>query len=73
MAVDEAATLLKTTWETVSATVGGLVTAALGHLPAPGEVITIGDYELEVEQVTDRAIRSVLARRVTPEPVEVHD
>lgn len=73
MAVDEAATVLNTIWETDSATVGGLVTEALGHLPSPGEVITIGDYEFEVERVTDRAIGSVLARRVTPEPVEVHD
>jgi putative hemolysin len=73
MAVDEAATFLKTTWETDSATVGGLVTAALGHLPSPGEVITIGDYEFEVERVRDRAIGSVLARRVTSEPVQVHD
>jgi CBS domain containing-hemolysin-like protein len=73
MAVDEAATLLNTMWETDSATVGGLVTAALGHLPSPGEVVTIGDYEFEVERVTDRAIASVLARRVTAEPVEVHD
>jgi len=73
MAVDEAATLLKTAWDTDSATVGGLVTAALGHLPAAEEITTIGDYEFEVERVADRAIRSVLARRVTPEPVEVHD
>ena len=34
MAVDDAATLLETTWETDAATVGGLVTEALGHLPA---------------------------------------
>jgi putative hemolysin len=73
MAVDEAATLLNTAWETDSATVGGLVTAALGHLPASGEVTTIGDYEFEVERVAERAIESVLARRVTPEPVEVDD
>ena len=37
MAVDDAATLLETTWETDATTVGGLVTEALGHLPAPGE------------------------------------
>jgi CBS domain containing-hemolysin-like protein len=73
MAVDDAATLLRTTWETDSATVGGLVTAALGHLPVSGEVATIGDYEFEVEGVVQRAIESVLARRVTPEPVEVHE
>ena len=73
MAVDDAAALLNTTWETDSATVGGLVTAALGHLPAPGETTTVGDYEFEVERVADRAIESVLAKRVTPEPVEVHE
>jgi putative hemolysin len=73
MAVDDAASLLKTTWETDSATVGGLVTAALGHLPSAGAVATIGEYEFEVERVVDRAIRSVLAKRVTPEPVEVHE
>src|SRR5215204_6142026 len=35
MAVDDAAAALKTEWETEATTVGGLVTAALGHLPAP--------------------------------------
>ena len=52
------------------AIVGGLVTAALGHLPAPGEVTEAGDYEFEVERVADRAIESVIARRLTPEPAE---
>src|SRR6187397_2008276 len=33
MTVDDAATLLRTTWETDATTLGGLVTAALGHLP----------------------------------------
>jgi CBS domain containing-hemolysin-like protein len=73
MGVDDAATLLHTVWETESATVGGLVTAALGHLPAPHEVATIGDYEFEVERVANRAIESVIARRLTPEPVEANE
>jgi putative hemolysin len=73
MAVDDAATLLKTTWETDSATVGGLVTAALGHLPVPGETVAIGDYEFEVERVAQRAVESVAARRLTPEPVEAEE
>jgi len=67
MAVDDAAVLLHTRWDTDATTVGGLVTAALGHLPSAGDRATIGDYEFEVERVTDRALDSVLARRVVPE------
>ena len=70
MAVDDAATALRTTWDTDATTVGGVVTAALGHLPRPGETATIGDYEFEIERVADRAVESVLARRVAPEPPE---
>ena len=70
MAVDDAATLLRTRWETESSTVGGLVTGALGHLPLAGETVTIGDYEFEVERVAERAVETVLARRITPEPAE---
>lgn len=64
MPVDDAATLLETAWETEATTVGGLVTAALGELPAPGDRVTLGEHEFEVERTTDRAIDSVLARRV---------
>lgn len=67
MAVDDAAVLLNSEWDTDATTVGGLVTAALGHLPVSGERATVGDYEFEVERVTDRALDSVLARRVVPE------
>jgi CBS domain containing-hemolysin-like protein len=70
MAVDDAAALLRTQWESDATTVGGLVTAALGHLAAPGERVQIGDYEFEVERVADRALESVLARRVVPEETE---
>jgi putative hemolysin len=70
MAVDDAATLLNTTWDSDATTVGGLVTSGLGHLPTVGETVTIGDYEFEVERAAERAIESVLARRVTPEPEE---
>ena len=70
MAVDDAATLLRTSWETEASTVGGLVTAALGHLPAPGEVVTIGAYEFEVERVAERALQSVIARRAVTETAE---
>lgn len=73
LGVDDAAVLLRTSWETDATTIGGLVTAALGHLPAPGEVVVIGDYEFEVERVADRALQSVLARRIAPEPVETNE
>ena len=71
--VHDAAALLKTSWETDAATIGGLITAALGRLPAPGDRAGIGDYEFEVERVADRAVEFVLARRVVPEPAEADE
>jgi Mg2+/Co2+ transporter CorC len=62
--VDHAAAALRTTWETDAATVGGLVTGALGHLPVSGETVRIGDFEIEVERVAERAVETVIARRV---------
>jgi CBS domain containing-hemolysin-like protein len=70
MGVDDAAQQLQTTWETAAATVGGLVTEALGHLPGEGETVTIGDYEFEVERVADRTPQSVTARRMSPATAE---
>ena len=70
MAVDNAATALRATWETAAATVGGLVTEALGHLPASGETVRIGNYDIEVERVAERAVESVIARRVHAEDDE---
>lgn len=64
LAVDDAATLLRTHWDTEATTVGGLVTAALGHLPAVGEEVMVGDFEFVVERVARRAVESVVARRV---------
>ena len=72
MTVDDAATLLRTTWETDATTLGGLVTAALGHLPLAGERVMLGDYEVEVECVAERAIETVLARRTAPAPRPEH-
>jgi putative hemolysin len=70
MAVDDAAVLLEASWDTDATTVGGMVTAALGHLPIAGERATIGDYEFEVEQVVDRALESVLVTPVKPRDEE---
>ena len=67
MTVDDAATALRTVWDTDATTVGGLVTEILGHLPVPGEVARLGDYELEVERVADRAVETVLAHSVRPD------
>jgi CBS domain containing-hemolysin-like protein len=64
MAVDDAAIALRTVLETDAATVGGLVTAALGHLPHASETVRIGDYEFEVERVAEKAVETVIARRV---------
>ena len=70
MTVVDAASVLRAEWETDATTVAGLVTAALGHLPAPGEKVSVGDYEFEVERIADRAIDSVLARRFASDEAE---
>ena len=73
MAVDDAAALLDTIWETDGTTVGGLVAGALGHLPAAGEVVTIGDFEFEVERVVERAVESVIVQRMTAKRDEARE
>jgi CBS domain containing-hemolysin-like protein len=67
MAVDDAAALLNASWSTEAATVGGLVTTALGRLPMPGDRVVVGDCELEVERVADRAVATLLASPVRSE------
>ena len=64
MAVDDAAAILRTQWETDATTVGGLVTEALGHLPGAGEIAVAGEFEFTVERLDGRALQSVLARRL---------
>ena len=66
MAVEDAAAALDTPIETDATTVGGYVTEALGRLPAPGDTVTIDGYSFRVERVTDRAVDSVVATRITP-------
>ena len=70
MAVDDAAVALRTVLETDAATVGGLVTAALGHLPLAGETVRIGDFEFEIEQVEEKAVETVIARRAKSDTEE---
>ena len=64
MPVEDAATFLGTTWETTAATVNGVITEALGHLPTTGERASIGDFEFLVENVHRRAVVTALARRI---------
>jgi putative hemolysin len=64
MAIQDAATTLDTEWETDAATVGGMVIEGLGHLPTPGEIVDIGTFEFEIEAVADRAVESVLVRKL---------
>ena len=45
-------------------TLGGFIYKQLGRVPTTGEILTIGDLELKVEQVSGRRIRKVLARRI---------
>ena len=65
--------LLLATFRSDATTVGGLVTEALGHLPSPGERVTIGEHEFEVERVVDRAVESIVARRLVPATTEERD
>ncbi|HET6764873.1 MAG TPA: hemolysin family protein [Longimicrobiaceae bacterium] len=56
-----------------SDTVGGRVTEALGHLPEPGERVTVCGVEMEVEAVVGHAVASVLAAPLEEEREEERD
>ena len=65
LSVDDAAGLLDIDpWNTDATTVGGLVVAELGHLPAAGESVRLGDFELMVERIAGHAVETVIARRI---------
>lgn len=59
MTVDDASSLLRAEWKTDATTVGGMVTAELGHLPVSGETVTIGAHQFVVERVAERAVEWV--------------
>lgn len=67
MRLHEAREYLGAGWEGTSATVGGHVIEALGHLPVAGERLTIEGVEIEVERVAQHAVLSVVAK---PPPQE---
>ena len=45
-------------------TLGGLVTAAIGHLPDPGETATLDGFSFDVTQADDRRVLQLRARRL---------
>lgn len=44
-------------------TVGGLITAAIGHLPDPGESAALGDYAFDVTRADDRRVLQFRVRK----------
>ena len=67
MLLDEAEQWTGVRWEGNVDTIGGYVTEILGHLPMAGEHINIDGIELEIEEISHRAIRSILVKPVSQE------
>ncbi len=44
-------------------TMGGFLTSTLGQIPAPGELLAIGEWEIEVLDATPRKVLKVRIRR----------
>jgi CBS domain containing-hemolysin-like protein len=61
MRLDDAEPWIGIRWEGEADTVGGHVTAALGHIPAVGERITIDGVTVEVERMAHHAVASLIA------------
>jgi Mg2+/Co2+ transporter CorB len=49
-------------------TLNGLLLEKLETIPTPGTALRIGDYEFEILQIADNAIRTVRVRTPKPEP-----
>lgn len=64
LAVDHAARTTGVAWPQGAVTVGGAVLDAFGRLPEPGERTELAGLEVEVERVEERAVASVLVRRL---------
>ena len=63
MNLDSAASCMRVRWEHDAATVGGVVLATFGHLPKPGDQVTIQGVKVEVASVGRMGVTSVI---VTP-------
>ncbi len=68
--LDEVEPWIGVRWEGSANTVGGFVTEQLGGLPDAGEVVQVGEVEVEVERLEGAAIGSVLARPPGDPPSE---
>jgi len=51
-------------------TIAGLVVTTLGHLPLPGEAITVSGVKIEVEHMDGQAVQSLI---ITPRPDDYQD
>jgi len=49
-------------------TLGGLIYSRIGRVPRKGEKLVEGDVQLTVEQINERRIHKVRARKMSPEP-----
>lgn len=58
--LDEAEPWIGMLWEGEADTVGGRVMEELGHVPRPGEALTIDGVQVVVEEVSGHAVSSVL-------------
>lgn len=68
MRPDEAHRWIGLLWKGESNTIAGLVTEALKMLPSPGDKVLIQGLEVEVEDVEERVVRSVLVKPVLGTP-----
>jgi CBS domain containing-hemolysin-like protein len=64
MRLHEAEPWIGVAWSGEADTVGGHVVEALGHLPEPGERVTIDGVEVEVLEVRHRAVAAAAVRPV---------
>ena len=62
MRPDEAQHWIGVLWKGESNTIAGLVTEALRVLPSPGDKVVIQDVEVEVEEVEERVVRTVIVK-----------
>jgi len=68
MRLDQAALLLGREWKGTAETVGAHIVDALHRVPEPGERVTVGDVDVEIEAVDGSVVTSViLGRPRTPE------
>ena len=70
LSATDASALLGTTWDADATTVGGLVTAELGHLPGVGDQLDFAGFGWVVERMSGRAVDSVVATRLTAPSTE---